>query len=52
MLLYVDQEVAVLGKDSELFPGDMVAQHGAFGLGLAMKATGNSVVDAHAGHNH
>jgi multidrug efflux pump subunit AcrA (membrane-fusion protein) len=52
VLLYLDQEVAVLGKGSELFPGDMVAHHGAFGLGLAMKATDDPVVDEHAGHNH
>lgn len=52
VVVYQDHEVAVLdGKNSELFPGDEIAQHGAFALGLALKA-GSEEVDPHAGHNH
>lgn len=52
VLLYIDEEHAVLGKNSELFEGDMVVQNGAFGLGLALNAGGGDAVDEHAGHNH
>ncbi|MHC4945132.1 MAG: hypothetical protein ACYTG7_19110 [Planctomycetota bacterium] len=51
VLLYLDQDVAVLSKDSEIFPGDFLVEHGAFGLGLAMNA-GGQVMDEHAGHSH
>ena len=51
-ILYQDHENAVIdSKNSEIFPGDSVVQHGAFGLGLAMKA-GSGAVDPHAGHTH
>ena len=52
VLLYIDEEHAVLGKRSELFEGDMVVQAGAFGLGLALNAGGGGAIDEHAGHNH
>jgi biotin carboxyl carrier protein len=53
VVLHQDHEVAVLdSKDSDLFPGDAVVQHGAFGLSLALKAGSGAPVDAHAGHNH
>lgn len=52
VILHQDHEVAILdSKSSEIFPGDSVAQHGAFGLGLALK-TGSGEVDPHAGHSH
>ncbi len=51
-ILYQDHEYVVIdSKSSEIFAGDLVVQHGAFGLGLAMKS-GSGAVDPHAGHNH
>lgn len=38
-------------KHSDLFPGDEVVVHGAFALGLALKA-GSGEADPHAGHVH
>ena len=40
-VLYFDHEFAVIAnnKNTELFPGDSVVQHGAFGLYLALKAS-------------
>lgn len=56
IVLYQDHEVAVLdGKHSEIFPGDSVAQHGAFGLGLALRNPGEHEGgddDDHAHHHH
>ena len=52
VILYQDDEVAVLDEEhSEIYIGDSVVQHGAFGLGLALKA-GSGAVDPHAGHSH
>lgn len=52
VVLYQNDEVAVLSKDSEIFAGDAVVVQGAFALGLALKAQTGGAVDAHAGHNH
>ncbi|MCW8131963.1 MAG: efflux RND transporter periplasmic adaptor subunit [Planctomycetota bacterium] len=52
VVLYQDHASAVLdAKHSELFPGDRVVLHGAFGLNLALKSSGGAI-DPHAGHNH
>ncbi len=53
VILHQDRESVVLDtKSSELFPGDPVVQHGAFGLGLALKlGSGQPVVDC-CGHPH
>lgn len=52
VVLYQNDEVAILSQDSDIFPGDPVVTHGAFGLGLALKAQTGGAVDPHAGHNH
>ena len=52
VVLFQNDEVAVLSKDSEIFAGDPIVIEGAFGLGLALKAQTGGAVDAHAGHNH
>lgn len=47
-----DTKTVVLDtKHSDLFPGDEVVIHGAFALGLALKA-GSGEADPHAGHMH
>jgi len=47
-----DTKTVVLDtKHSDLFPGDEVVVHGAFALGLALKA-GSGEADPHAGHMH
>jgi hypothetical protein len=51
-LLFKDEKVAVLGPQSNLFPGDPVVTRNAFGLALALNAGGGNEVDPHAGHNH
>lgn len=55
-ILYQDHEYAVIdGKSSEIFPGDGVVQHGAFGLGIALRTRQGEAADdddPHAGHNH
>lgn len=52
VVLHLDDEVAVLDPaKSELHSGDRVVQKGAFGLGLALKAT-SAGADPHAGHSH
>lgn len=48
---YLDDEIAVLGPNTDLFEGDRVVMTGAFALGLALQAD-TSAVDPHAGHNH
>ena len=52
VVLFQNDEVAVLGESSDIFGGDAIVTHGAFGLGLALKAKTGGAVDAHAGHNH
>jgi multidrug efflux pump subunit AcrA (membrane-fusion protein) len=56
VILYQDSEETVIdGKSSELFPGDTVVQHGAFGLSLALKGGGGEPAGeegGEAGHHH
>jgi membrane fusion protein, heavy metal efflux system len=55
VVLYQDHEIVVLdGKHSEIFPGDSIAQHGAFGLGLALRSPVQEVGDDddHPHHHH
>lgn len=54
-LLYQDHETAVIAnnKDTEIFPGDKVVIHNAFGLALALKASaGEPAGEGEAGHHH
>ncbi|MGE4159162.1 MAG: hypothetical protein AB7F75_08705 [Planctomycetota bacterium] len=51
VVVHQDDEKVVLGEGSELFPGDEVVTHGAFALGLALRA-GDGAADPHAGHMH
>lgn len=56
-ILHLDHESAVIAnnKDTEIFPGDMIVQHGTFGLNLALKASaggGGEEGGEHAGHHH
>jgi multidrug efflux pump subunit AcrA (membrane-fusion protein) len=51
VLAYRDHEVVVLGKKSEIFPGDEVVVSNAFALKLALNA-GDGGADAHHGHAH
>ena len=52
VVVYQNDEVAVLGQDSDIFAGDVIVTNGAFGLGLALKAQTGGAVDAHASHSH
>jgi multidrug efflux pump subunit AcrA (membrane-fusion protein) len=53
VVLWQDREVVVLdSKNSEVFPGDEVAEHNAFPLRLALKAGAGEAAGGHAGHNH
>jgi multidrug efflux pump subunit AcrA (membrane-fusion protein) len=49
---YRDQVWAVVANDGSLFPGDIVANSGAFQLQTAMKNKSGAAIDPHAGHNH
>jgi multidrug efflux pump subunit AcrA (membrane-fusion protein) len=49
---YRDQVWAVIANDGSLFPGDEVAQSGAFQLQTALKNKAGGAIDPHAGHNH
>jgi multidrug efflux pump subunit AcrA (membrane-fusion protein) len=51
-VLFSDDQVAVIGPKSGLFPGDPVVTRNAFGLALALNSGGSSAVDPHAGHSH
>lgn len=52
-ILHQDHAVAVIAnnKDTELFPGDPVVQHNAFGLSLSLKA-GAGEEGGHHHHHH
>ena len=52
IVLFQDDQVAVLSPASGLFPGDPVVTRNAFGLSLALNSGGSSEVDPHAGHSH
>jgi membrane fusion protein, heavy metal efflux system len=47
-----DQVWAVIANDGSLFPGDIVANSGAFQLQTALKNKAGGAIDPHAGHNH
>ena len=51
-VLYQDHEFVVLPYTSDIFPGNPVVTHGAFELGLALKASGSAGQDAGHGHSH
>ncbi|MFT5122867.1 MAG: multidrug efflux pump subunit AcrA (membrane-fusion protein) [Kiritimatiellia bacterium] len=51
-LRFKDEQTAVLGPTSDIFPGDPVATRNAFGLALGLNASSGGKVDPHAGHNH
>jgi multidrug efflux pump subunit AcrA (membrane-fusion protein) len=47
-----DQKVAVIANDGSIFPGDVIAGHGAFQIHLAIKNQSGGGIDPHAGHQH
>lgn len=49
---YQDQFSVVIANDGSLFPGDIVATHGAHQLQMALKNKSGGAPDPHAGHNH
>ena len=49
---YRDQDQVVVANDGSVFPGDVVAAHGAYQMHLALKNKGGGGIDPHAGHNH
>ncbi len=52
VVLHQNEEVAVLGIDSDLKVNEELVTHGAFGLSLALKAQRGEAIDPHAGHSH
>ncbi len=49
---YRDQRSAVIESDGSLFPGDKVAEKGAYQIHLALKNKAGGGADPHAGHHH
>lgn len=47
-----DAKSAVIANDGSIFPGEVIAAHGAFQIHLALKNRSGSSSDPHAGHNH
>jgi multidrug efflux pump subunit AcrA (membrane-fusion protein) len=47
-----DQKSAVIANDGSVFPGEVIAAHGAFQIHLALKNKSGGAVDPHAGHSH
>ena len=52
IILYQNNDVAVIGEGSELLPEESMVIAGAFALELALIAGTPQAVDPHAGHNH
>ncbi len=51
-VVHRDQTYAVIRNDGSVFPGDVVARHGAHQMQMALKNKSGGGVDPHAGHNH
>jgi hypothetical protein len=49
---YRDRGSVVVANDGAVFPGDVVAGHGAYQIHLALKNKSGGGIDPHAGHNH
>jgi len=49
---YRDGKSAVIANDGSIFPGEIIAAHGAFQIHLALKNRSSSAFDPHSGHNH
>lgn len=49
---YRGQHSVVVANDGALFPGDVVAGHGAYQMHLALKNKSGGGIDPHAGHSH
>jgi multidrug efflux pump subunit AcrA (membrane-fusion protein) len=47
-----DQKSAVIANDGSVFPGEVIAAHGAFQIHLALKNKSGGAIDPHAGHHH
>lgn len=47
-----DQKYAVIKHDGAVFPGDVIADTGAFQIHLALKSRSAGPIDPHAGHGH
>ena len=52
IIIYQNNDVAVIGEGSELLPEESMVISGAFALELALIAGSPQAVDPHAGHNH
>ncbi|MDD7985784.1 HlyD family efflux transporter periplasmic adaptor subunit [Lentisphaera marina] len=52
IVVYQNNDVAVIGEGSELLPEEAMVTNGAFALQLALIAGTPQAVDPHAGHNH
>lgn len=52
IILYQNDEIAVIGKGSELLPDEPIVVKGSFALQLALVAGTPEAVDPHAGHSH
>ena len=52
IIIYQNNDVAVIGEGSELLPEESMVIAGAFALELALIAGTPQAVDPHAGHNH
>ena len=52
IVLYQNDQVAVIGEGSELLPEEAMVVRGAFALQLALISGTPQAVDPHAGHNH
>ena len=49
---YRDSTHVVVANDGSVFPGDVIALHGAHQMQMALKNKSGGGVDPHAGHNH
>lgn len=49
---YRDQWSVVIANDGAVYPGDIVAGHGAYQMHLELKNKSGGAIDPHAGHNH
>lgn len=49
---FQDRESVVIADDGAIYPGDVVAQAGAYQMLMALKNKAGAGADPHAGHNH
>lgn len=51
-VLYRDLEKIIIEDDGSVFPGTVIAAHGAYQMQLALKNKAGGGIDPHAGHSH